>query len=168
MTKIIFSYGKHVEPNHDKLNAFTEIAGSFDIAVRNVEYDFDSPADERAEKLLKIAQEEVAAGNELILCGTSMGCYGSLLVSQKVKTKGLFLISPAIFMPAYKIKDYPLNNAGLVQFVVGWNDTVIPVDEVEAFAKKQKIETHFVNDNHAMPDSLDVLKVLFEAFLRKL
>ena len=165
--KLIFSYGKKVEPNLDKLKAFSSIAKEFGIQTQNVEYDFDQPADERAEKLLGVVKEAARSGEKLLLAGTSMGCYGSLLATREVAVAGCFLVSPALFMDAYAVKDYPLQGAGLVQMAIGWDDTVIPVDKVLAFAGEHKIETHLVKDTHPMPDSLEVLKALFRVFLEK-
>ena len=165
---LIFSYGKKVEPNHDKLNAFTAIAAKYGIKTRNVTYNPDATGDERIPVLLSAAREASAEGEEIIYAGTSMGCYGSLIVSKEVPAKGMFLVSPALFMKGYAVQEYPLHNAGQVEMVVGHQDTVIPRMEVSHFVMEQHLEAHFVDDTHAMSDSLETLKALFDDFLRKL
>ena len=165
---LIFSYGKKVEPNHDKLNAFSAIAAKYGIKTRNVTYDPDATGDERLPVLLSAAKEEAAKGEEIIYAGTSMGCYGSLIVSKEVPAKGMFLVSPALFMKGYTVQEYPLHNAGQVEMVIGHKDTVIPRMDVCRFVMEQQLEAHLMNDTHAMPDSLETLKTLFEDFIKKL
>ena len=164
---LIFSYGKKVEPNHDKLNAFTAIAEKYGVKVRNVEYDFEATADERVPVLLAAAREEAAKGEELIYAGTSMGCYGSWVAAREVPAKGLFLISPALFMDGYAVQDYPLEVAGEVELVIGHEDDVIPRWKVTRFVMDKQLEAHFVKDNHPMPNSLETLKVLFETYIQR-
>ena len=163
--KLIFSYGKKVEPALDRLNAFKEVAASFGIGTEYVEYDFDSSPDERAAKLLDVVKAEPEP-SELILAGSSMGAYGSLLASMQVPVKGLFLVSPALFM--YERKEYNLRGAQKAEFVVGWKDAVIPVDKVLDYIKSEGAEVHIVDNDHLMFSSLPVLKALFREFLQEL
>ena len=163
--KVIFSYGKKVEPGQERLKAFTEVARKFGAETVYVPYDFESPADERAAKLLEIVRREDDPQG-LVLVGSSMGSYGALLASMQIPVAGLFLISPALFM--YDVTQYRTDGARAVEMVVGWKDTVIPRDKVLAFAREQEIETLVVNNDHAMFDSLPTLTALFEDFLRRL
>ena len=163
--KVLFSYGKKVEPALDRLNAFKEVASEFGIETVYVEYDFEQAPDDRAAKLLSAVKAE-RHPEELVLVGSSMGAYGSLLASMSVPVKALFLISPALFM--YNVKEYSLKGAEKVEFVIGWKDAVIPLDKVLDYVRAENAEAHLVDNDHLMFDSLPTLKILYREFLRQL
>ena len=163
--KLIFSYGKRVEAGLERLKAFKEVAARHGMETGYVEYDFEASGDERAAKLLDIVKKEPDPSG-LVLVGSSMGAYGSLLASMQVPVKGLFLISPALFM--YDVRDYRLGGAEKTFFVVGWKDTVIPRDKVLDYVKSVNGELLVVDNDHLMFSSLPLLTALFDEFLTEL
>ena len=163
--KVIFSYGKTVDAGEARLHAFEAVAAKYGIEVENVPYDHDCPADERAAILLDVVKRQENPG-ELILVGSSMGCYGSILASMEVPVLGLFLISPALFM--YKVNDYSLKGSRHTAFVVGWKDPVIPVPKVLDYVREEAAEVHVLADDHHMASSLDYLAGLFDLFLGRI
>lgn len=162
--KLIFSYGKKVEPNQSKFKTFSTIAKQYGIESIYAEYHFDDTADQRAEKLLTLAKKH--SETSLILVGLSMGAYASLVVSEKVNTQAIFLMSPALFMETYKVQNYNVSPTEIVEMVLGWEDVVIPFDKVFNFAKSEKIKLQILNDDHSLSGSLDTLESLFEKFLK--
>lgn len=166
MTTLLFSYGKKVEPQHDKLNAFRGIAQQYGIETINIPYNFDDTADQRAQQLLDIANKY--KDNELIFVGLSMGGYASLLVSEKIPAKAMFLMSPALFMEGYQVQNYDLSKTGKLQMIIGWEDTVVPLEKILNLAQSEKINLHTLKDNHALSTSLDTLTFLFNGFLQSI
>ena len=162
--KVIFSYGKTVDAGEARLHAFEDVAKRYGIEVQNVPYEHDCPADERAKILLDVVKKQDKP-EELILVGSSMGVYGSILASMTVPVLGMFLISPALFM--YDVQEYRLTGSKHTAFVVGWQDRVIPRDKVLEYVKKEEAETHILSDDHHMAGSLNHLARLFDDFLSK-
>ena len=163
--KVIFSYGKTIDAGEARLHAFEAVAKKHGLTLVNIPYEHDCPADDRAKILLEAVKKE-ADPSSLILVGSSMGVYGSILASMQVPVLGMFLISPALFM--YDVKEYSLKGSKHNTFVIGWKDPVIPVDKVLEYVQKEGVETHLLADDHHMVSSLDYLANLFDLFLRRI
>lgn len=163
--KVLFSYGKAIDAGEARLHAFETVARKYGIELENVPYEHDCPADDRAAILLDVVKRQ-SDPSSLILVGSSMGCYGSVLASMQVPVLGMFLISPALFM--YKVNDYSLTGSKYTAFVLGGDDPVIPVDKVLDYVRSEKAEVHVLPEDHHMVSSVDYLAGLFDTFLSRI
>jgi len=159
--QVIFSHGKESGPWGSKIKQLAEIAKKFDCSVQSIDYQTISDPDLRVEKLLKQLSN---INDEILLVGSSMGGYVSLVVSAEVKTQGVFLLAPALYFPGYKVQDYPSNPK--VAIVHGWSDDVIPVQNSIQYAQKANCSLHLIAGDHRLNSSIEAVKQLFERYLR--
>ena len=68
----------------------------------------------------------------------------SAAVSAQVRTRAMFLLAPAFFMPGYE-QYTPVPAACPIAIVHGWNDDVVPVDNSIRFAKLYKSQLHVLD-----------------------
>jgi predicted esterase YcpF (UPF0227 family) len=94
--KIIFSHGKESGPWGSKIKRLANTAEQYGCKVDSIDYSDILDPDLRVERLINVLQE---AKEDFILVGSSMGGYVSLVASEKVAVKGMFLLAPALFMP---------------------------------------------------------------------
>jgi surfactin synthase thioesterase subunit len=92
-----------------------------------------------------------------------MGGYVSLVTALQHKVRGVFLLAPAVAMPGYKVQSFPV--ACPVTCVHGWQDEIIPAENILNFAKQLNITLHLIPGDHRLNDSLKAVGVLFKQFL---
>ena len=92
-----------------------------------------------------------------------MGGYVSLVVSEHVITKGVFLLAPALFMPEYKKQNY--SDKAYIEIVHGWEDEVIPPENSIRFSKKANCSLHLIAGDHRLNSSIETVERLFLQFL---
>lgn len=158
--KIFFSHGKESGPWGSKIKALAEIARNKGLAVESIDYQGIESPDERAEKLIKILDQETEA---YLLVGSSMGGYVSVVASQSCKAKGLFLLAPALYLQGYQQQDYQPN--GEITVVHGWEDEIIPYANSVTFCQQQDCNLHLIAGDHRLNSSLPVVLPLFEEFI---
>lgn len=162
--KVIFSHGKESGPWGSKIKKLADIAQQHGHAVDSIDYTHTLDPDERIGYLLNILRSEQESP---ILVGSSMGGYVSLVASQSIAVKALFLLAPAMSMPSYKWQEYN-SLCPHIEIVHGWSDEVIPVEHSIRYAREADCELHLVSGDHRLMNSLDVVVSLFERFLGKL
>ena len=86
----------------------------------------------RVERLLCVLAEET---DDFVLVGSSMGGYVSLVASESVDAKALFLMAPALYMPGYKQQEYR-SRCSRIEIVHGRSDGVIPPEHSIRYAKE--------------------------------
>jgi hypothetical protein len=79
---------------------------------------------------------------------------------------GVFLMAPAIGIEGYGDKN-PEPRTQHLSIVMGWQDEIIPVQNVIAFAQSQRAELHLLNADHRLDGVLSDIGLLFEQFLSK-
>lgn len=158
---IYFAHGKDTGPEATKMNYLAQIAQSKGIAVESPDYSDIADPDERVERLLQLVRDKP---ERLILVGSSMGAYVSIVASATVKPKGLYLLAPAIFLEGYANQN-PLPRAEVAMAVHGWNDEIVPVENVMRFAQQHAMELHVLDSDHCLLGVLPKLGELFELFL---
>ena len=158
--KVIFSHGKESGPWGTKIKYLAGIAEAMGCQVESVDYTATVDPELRV-KQLQSALPQVET--EVLLVGSSMGGYVSLVTALKQPVKGVFLLAPAVGMPGYAVQEYPVSCP--VTCVHGWQDEVIPVENVLAFAKQINATLHLIPGDHRLNDSLKSVGVVFKQFL---
>lgn len=138
-------------PDFTDLDAKREVSGLGDVAAR-------------VQRLLAIARE--AAGNgPLVLAGSSLGAWCAGRVSLEVPVAGLFLMAPPITLHP----DHPLVAAQVPTSIVhGWDDELIPADEVVGWAHERRARLLLVDDTHRLSGHVDDSAAAFATLLESL
>lgn len=158
--KVYFSHGKESGPWGSKIKRLAAVAKNKGLDIDSIDYTSMLNPDDRVEHLVRILEQ---AEGEFILVGSSMGGYVSLVASEQVNTKGVFLLAPALFMPGYQKQRY--SNSGNVEIVHGWSDDVIPPLNSINFAKNTHCPLHLIPGDHRLNSSMDIIEYLFTRFL---
>ena len=161
--KVYFSHGKESGPRGTKIKRLAAMAEDMGCAVESVDYTDTMDPDLRVERLLEVLAEEK---EEFVLVGSSMGGYVSLVASETVDAKAVFLMAPALYMPGYKRREYH-SRCSHIEIVHGWSDDVIPLEHSIRYAKGTDCALHLIGGDHALNGSLEVVAGLFETFLER-
>lgn len=169
----ILCHGFESGPDATKVTALAEVAECLgwtherpdfsDLdARREVSELGDVPA--RVERLLEIARNAAARG-PLVLAGSSLGAWISGKVSMRVPVKGLFLMAPPITLNAA----HPIEAASVPTSIIhGWDDELIPVGEVVAWAHQRRARLLLVDDTHRLSSHVHASAVAFGQLLESL
>jgi alpha/beta superfamily hydrolase len=158
--KVYFSHGKESGPWGSKIKRLANIAKEHGYSVNSIDYSDILDPELRVERLVNVLKD---ADDDFILVGSSMGGYVSLVASEQVKAKGLFLLAPALFMQGYKKQIY--SNKTNIEIVHGWSDDVIPPENSIKFAKSTDCSLHLISGDHRLNSSIEVVEKLFHQFL---
>ena len=161
--KVYFSHGKESGPWGTKIKRLAAIAEDVGCVVDSIDYTNTMDPDLRVEHLLQVLAEEEG---EFALVGSSMGGYVSLVASETVNAKAVFLMAPALYIPGYKRREYRPRSSH-IEIVHGWSDDVIPPENSIRYAREVDCALHLICGDHALNGSLEVVAGLFEQFLRQ-
>ena len=162
--KVIFSHGKESGPWGFKINRLAAIAKKHSCSVDSIDYTDLMDPDLRVKRLLDVLKQETEA---FVLVGSSMGGYVSLVASESVDTKGLFLIAPALYIPNFGKQQHD-SKSPLIDIVHGWSDDIIPVENSIQFASQADCALHLIAGDHALNDVVEEVETLFVRFLSKI
>lgn len=162
--KVVFSHGKESGPWGTKIKSLSEIAKKYGCVVESLDYRAYSNPDDRVNQLLNFMNDEIV---DTILVGSSMGGYVSLVASEKIKPKAIFLMAPALYLEGYAKQEYPINCKN-IQIVHGKSDEVIPYEHSVRYAKESKCTLHLIEGDHRLNSSLSQVESIFESFLEKI
>lgn len=160
-TKIYFSHGKESGPWGSKIKTLATIAQDHGYGVDSIDYSDILDPDLRVERLVKILKDD---GGDFLLVGSSMGGYVSLVASEQVNAKGLFLLAPALYIDSYKKQTYH-SDCPHIEIVHGWSDDVIPPENSIRFAKDSHCSLHLIAGDHRLNSSIATVSKLFVQFL---
>lgn len=160
--RVYFSHGKESGPRGTKIKRLTAIARRAGWQVFSLDYTSTRNPDERVQMLLNAHP----TGKPLALVGSSMGGYVSAVAAQSLNPTGLFLLAPAIGLPGYAAQN-PAPRAGVIEIVHGWQDDIIPLQNVLNFAQEQRAALHLLDDGHRLVNVLPQIETLFAAFLSR-
>lgn len=158
---VVFSHGKESGPWGLKIKEMAQTAKEHDCNVISIDYTDLMYAEQRVQRL---ENYDLPEHNNLILVGSSMGGYVSTAASDYLKPDGLFLMAPAFYLPGYDYKNIgntPENTA----IITGWNDDVVPVENVIRFAKEHKSDLRIVDSDHGLHSALPQICKYFAEFL---
>jgi len=161
--KVYFSHGKESGPWGTKIKRLAVIAKELGCDVDSIDYTDTMDPDLRVERLMTALNKEE---DDFILAGSSMGGYVSLVASQSVDAKAVFLMAPALYMPTFKKQQYR-SNSPHIEIVHGWSDEVILAEHSIKYARDADCTLHLISGDHSLNDSIEVVANLFERFLRK-
>jgi len=157
---VCFSHGKESGPWGTKINHLAGVAREQSCAVMSIDYRGMDDPEQRVQKLVNTIRDK----SNLILVGSSMGAYVAARASSFLEIDGLFLMAPAVNLPAYPGSD-PEPHAPLVWIVHGWHDEIIPVQHVIDYAKKYQSHLTLLNSDHRLINVLSDVEDLFRVFL---
>ena len=161
--KIIFSHGKESGPWGFKIKRLSAIAQKLGCDVDSIDYTDIMDPDQRVARLQTFLKSEEG---DFILVGSSMGGYVSLVVSETLKAKAVFLMAPALYMPGYQKQQYH-SKSPYVEIVHGWSDAVIPVENSIKYAKEADCRLNIISGDHVLTNAIEEVEGLFEAFLSR-
>ena len=164
MPVIYFSHGKESGPKGTKILAMTKVAEKLGFDTFSIDYrGIESPED----RVSKLISEITLTETPVILVGSSMGSYVSIVASNTIKPDGLFLLAPAVYLKGYNSVEL-IPNAKKTFVLHGWNDEVVPYQNVVKFAEKFQTDLYLCNDDHRLTGSTKLLKKEFKKFLKSL
>lgn len=158
--KIYFAHGKESGPWGSKIRCLAEVAKARGIGVKSIDYTDLMNPEKRVERLVETLKTET---DEVLLVGSSMGGYVSLVASEKVPVHGVFLLAPALYLEGYEQQSYISNSE--VAIVHGWSDEVIPPENSVSYARQADCTLHLIPGDHRLNSSLDHVEALFRLFL---
>lgn len=161
--KLVFSHGLESGPWGYKIKRLAVVAKRHDLSVDSIDYTDSMDGNVRAERLVSVLKQEP---EPVILLGSSMGGYVSVVASETVETHAMFLLAPALYMPGLGKQEYA-SRSPHIEIVHGWSDDIIPVENSIRYAKQADCYLHVLSENHTLNDSIDVVERLFDAFLMK-
>ncbi|MBF0436819.1 MAG: alpha/beta hydrolase [Magnetococcales bacterium] len=163
---VMFSHGKEGTPWGSKIQRLAEVAQGSGYRVESPDFRDLAGAEPRVARLLQSVPPHHSG---LVLVGSSMGGYQSLVASAQLRPKGLFLMAPAIGMETGEYAQLdPVPHATRVAIVHGWNDDVVLPDKVIAYARRHTIPLTLFPDGHRLLHVVDEIAWLFSRFLATL
>lgn len=160
--KVYFSHGKESGPWGSKIKRLADIATNNGFNVESIDYSGMLDPDKRVKRLIDLLENEK---EDVVLVGSSMGGYVSLIASEKIKPKGLFLLAPALYIHGYEKQSY--KKLTDIEIVHGWSDEVIPPENSIRFAKETNSNLHLIDGDHRLNSSLHIIEKLFSQFLNR-
>lgn len=159
--RVYFAHGKESGPWGTKIRALAELAESKGFDIDSVDYQNQDDPEDRVQRLLNILIREQ---RDVLLVGSSMGGYVSLVASQSYPVSGVFLLAPALYLPEYARHAYYPGTAH-VEIVHGTGDDVVPSANSERYARENDCRLHLIEGDHRLNTSLDQVQQLFSDFL---
>jgi hypothetical protein len=160
---VYFAHDQESEAWGPEIKHLAEVAEELNFAVESPDYSGIKSFSGRVAKLLSL---KPTASEQLILVGSRVGSWVPLCVSETLKPQGLFLVAPAV-----GIKDFePISPKSLTKntlLIHGWQDEVVPVENVINFARQYQVSLHLLPSDHRLTDQLDWLAILFRNFLQQ-
>ncbi|MBW8823016.1 MAG: hypothetical protein JF567_02075 [Xanthomonadales bacterium] len=168
----ILSHGFESGPDATKVTALAEAADALGWSHERPDYtDLDArrevselgdvPA--RMQRLL--SRIDAATAGPVVLAGSSLGAWISGFASLQRPVRAPFLMAPPIQMgpaPRLDAADIPLS------ILHGWDDELIPADEVVAWAQPRRARLLLVDDTHRLSAHVEASRDAFAALLRAL
>lgn len=166
----VFSHGKESGPDGFKIQRLKAEAEDFGLKTIPVDYRNCVTASERVALLNDTLKQLDTPPQQVVLVGSSMGGYVSTVVANSLPVAGLFLMAPALWMPAeeYTVQAYQPQTSK-IEITHGINDAVVPYENSIRFTKEHKgTVLHIVPDDHRLKASLDFLACQFRRFVEEL
>lgn len=160
--RLIWSHGKNSGPWGVKSLQLKEVAAQEGLEMEALDYQGVMDPDARVRMLVKHLRDSF---DPVLLAGSSMGGYVSLVASREIEVQGVFVLAPALYLPGYHWIDFPWLHAP-AWVVHGWRDEIVPVENIIRFGRVHRTQVHLFNDEHRLFDCLKQIKELFRQFLR--
>lgn len=167
LSYVVFSHGKESGPLGNKIQRLMAVAEKFGLKTKSIDYRGCATADERASLLNDYLNKLDIPLNQVVLVGSSMGGYVSMVVANEQPVAGLFLMAPALWMTAeeYTIQSYTPKPPH-IEITHGLLDDTVPCENSIRFAREHEgTILHLVPDDHRLKASHDFLAYQFQRFL---
>lgn len=165
---VLLSHGLESGPDATKVTAMAAVAETLGWRTTRPDFrDLDATRDVAriADRIARVV-EAVATDEPLVLAGSSMGAFASGLASLQVRCDGLFLLAPPLAIPGFaRAFDMARVPAAIVH---GWDDELIPADDVIAFAHARRVPLTLVDDSHRLSRHVELVAQWFGLFLQGL
>lgn len=158
---VCFCHGRESGPWGTKIRRLALVAEQFGCRVVSPDDRDTQDPDERVCRLLTLA---AGLPGPLVLVGSSMGGYVAAVAAEQLHPIGLFLLAPAVGLPGYAVSE-PIPKATHLTIVHGWDDEIVPVENVLRYAAARRAELHLLPDGHILQNELDRIERLFADFL---
>ncbi|GAB1595427.1 YqiA/YcfP family alpha/beta fold hydrolase [Lysobacter claricitrinus] len=169
----ILSHGFESGPDATKVTALADVAARLGFTHERPDYtDLDamrhvSPLGDVAARVERLRDRvrDAAQRGLVVLAGSSLGAWVSGRVSQEFDIAGLFLMAPPIRLDA----QHPLEAAHVPTSIIhGWDDELIPADDVIAWSHKRRATLLLVDDAHRLSNHVEASANAFAALLARL
>lgn len=158
---VCFCHGRESGPWGTKIRRLTLVAEAYGCRVISPDDRDTQNPDERARRLVHLVSD---LPGPLILAGSSMGGYVAAVAAEQLQPAGLFLMAPAIGLPGYAGAE-PAPEVSPLVIVHGWDDVIVPVENVLRYAAARRARLHLLADDHVLQRELDRIERLFADFL---
>ncbi len=166
--KIYFSHGKESGPIGTKILRLSQVCEGLDVPWESIDYrDLPDDPEARVQRLGGHLQQDDTPTEQCVLVGSSMGGYVSAVTAQHHPIAGLFLLAPALYMPGYAHHTFD-RVITPTTIVHGWDDELIPLDNVMRYAHAQRADLHLLPDGHRLAKATPHIALLFEHFLQRI
>jgi pimeloyl-ACP methyl ester carboxylesterase len=154
---IVFSHGQDGEPWGGKIVAMAQVARELGYRVESIDYRGISDPVARIDKLREFCRKQRSAP---VLVGSSLGGHVAAAVSEEARSRGLFLLAPAFYMPGYE--QYTPRPATCPMTIVhGWRDDIVPIDNSIRYAREYRATLHAIDSDHRMAANVpDIVRYL--------
>ena len=163
---VILSHGLESGPAATKVSAMAAVARELGWDEVRPDYrDLDATQDARRidDRIERLRAHAPRDGRPWVLCGSSMGAFISGFVSMQLQPAGLFLLAPPLSIPGYARR---FDAARVPTCIVhGWDDELIPAEDVIAFARDRAAALHLVDDSHRLADHVQTIARWFGQWL---
>ena len=167
----ILSHGFESGPDATKVTALADVAARLGFTHERPDYtDLDakrevSPLGDVAARIERLRERLCAAKGPVVLAGSSLGAWISGHVSLQFDVSGLFLMAPPVRLDAA----HPLDAARVPTSIIhGWDDELIPADDVVAWAHHRRATLLLVDDGHRLSNHVEASAHAFAALLERL
>lgn len=167
---VVFSHGKESGPFGRKIQGLMAVVEEIGLDTTSVDYRQCADANERVALLHQTLSQLDIPMSQIVLVGSSMGGYVSTVVANEMPVAGLFLMAPALWMPAeeYTVQSYQPKTEH-IEITHGLNDDIVPFENSVRFAKEHVGTTlHLVPDDHRLSGSHQFLEYQFKRFLEEI
>ena len=161
--KVYFSHGKESGPWGTKIRHLADIAKEYGCGIESLDYSDLMNPDLRVARLLDVLENEK---EKILLVGSSMGGYVSLVASELIPVHALFLLAPALYMEGYNHQEYHPTTRH-IEIVHGWSDDIVSPEHSIRFARRSDSSLHLIPGDHRLNTSLETVAPLFRQFLEK-
>ena len=167
LTHVVFSHGKESGPFGSKIQCLMAVAEEMGLRTTSIDYRDCVTADERVAMLKEHLNQLDVPLRQVVLVGSSMGGYVSMVAANERPVAGLFLMAPALWMKSedYTIQTY-IPKAAHIEIVHGMLDDTVPYENSIRFAREHDgTILHLVPDDHRLKASHEFLACQFRRFL---
>ena len=164
---VVFSHGKESGPYGKKIQRLIAVAEGLGLSTLSVDYRNCTNAEERVFLLGQTIASLDVPSQQVVLVGSSMGGYVSMVVANEQPVAGLFLMAPALWMPVeeYTVQTYHPKTTS-IEITHGLQDDIVPHENSVRFVCEcSNAILHLVPDDHRLKTSHDFLAYQFKGFI---